>query len=373
MYTKKFSTALVFFSIASFSPAYGMETLDDADDYKWIPIRLTSGEKDNVIKLVEGERRIAIQTNPGDWTSDYGFSFPQVNHVQKLCLENIYELYSQQKERPTALDLGAGHGLMTWKMLVAGAHVTAIEGQKPTALMLQQKVRQAKPFLDSKETVKSVCKTLLGNVCDYNLNIYKTPYKVTWSGNIIHLFTPTEATAYVNNLYKITESGGYAFASVHSASKTPFMLRYFNQRKKAKEPFPGFFIVNKIHSYVYDNNTRSDRCVQVKLYEPCHIAPSDMSPIKVVDGFYQSSKAIKFDYNEVTKTYKIRCHTAMHIFDPESLSDLFKRAGFDIEGAFFMDENGKRVDKELSFVEICRNHLNVGIVARKPVSTEEKK
>lgn len=59
---------------------------------------------------------------------DYGYSQPNINPLQLECLEDIRRLYEQNgKKRIPAIDIGAATGLMSWKMIVAGAHVTAVE------------------------------------------------------------------------------------------------------------------------------------------------------------------------------------------------------------------------------------------------------
>lgn len=375
MYIKKFSTALVFFSIASFSSAYGMDTPDDLKNIRsWLSVRLHDSAEE-IQKLIDEERLITIQNNPGNWENDYGFSFPGVNDVQKSCLIEICDLYSAQNIRPSTLDSGAGHGLMSRKMIIAGGHVTAIEQQIPTAQVLQQKVMQAKPFLAPTEKVRDVCVLRTGDVCNYNIDIYKTSYKVTWSGHIIHLFPPDQVMAYVKNLFKITECGGCAFASVHSGCGEEGLIQYFLERKKAQERFPGFFVMNRIHHYQNDAKRNVDICTKVERVGPFNPAPSDMSPTKIVDGFYQDNTEPKYDIKKPLNspiTYKMKCHSATHVFDPESLSYFFKEAGFEIEDAFFIDNLGKKVHGDLTEKEMVTDKFAVGIIARKPESIEGK-
>lgn len=174
---------------------------------------------------------------------------------------------------------------------------------------------------------------------------------------------------YVQNLYKITKPGGYAYASVHSPCGQKNMIDYFLARKNTNALYPGFFVMNRIHHYRHDAKANINRCTNVERVEMFEPLSSDISPIKVVEGFYQSQQAVEFDhkFQDGANTYKVRCHSAAHMFDPDSLSYFFKEVGFEIEEAFFIDVKGKKVDRILSVEEMSNNLFGVGIVARKPL------
>jgi hypothetical protein len=96
-----------------------------------------------------------------------------------------------------------------------------------------------------------------------------------------------------------------------------------------------------------------------------------MAPGVLRDGIYKGKK-VKFNpLKPLNGTANF--HGTYHFFEPESLSCFFEKAGFVVEEAFFYGKKGKLSNNDQSEAEKLNNMLAVGIVARKPVSTEEKK
>ena len=223
----------------------------------WSPSRLTEEQRNKLKRNIEEENNLKIQKNETDKNLDFGLSFAGVNPAQLECLREIGRRYEQNETRPKCGDFGAGHGYMTWKMIVAGGDVFAVEPQDPTKADLIENVKKAVPFLKENEKIEKISRcngsSASGNVLSFDTcPAYREQYSgydITWSGNLIHLFRPSEAMAYVKNLFKITKNGGYAFATVHTACSSKDLLSYFLERKNDGIESPGYFMTNNINHW----------------------------------------------------------------------------------------------------------------------------
>jgi SAM-dependent methyltransferase len=353
-----------------------MENLNDTNDYKWIPAHLTD-KKEKIISDIKEEEKgglLSMEGKTEDWRNNYGYSWPGVNNIQAMCLEKICELYTAHHSHPSVLDVGAGYGLMTWKMMIAGGSVTAIEKQEAAANLLSLKIWQAKLILIDCKDTRNLSQLRIGDMCNYNLDVYKPDlYDVTWSGYNIHFETPAQTTAYLENLYKVTKPGGYAYASVHTvySSEDQKMIEYFLAQKSKKALHPGFLVGNQIHHYRYDQKQKINVLESEETTGPYNPAPENMSPGILHDGIYKGKK-VKFNPGKPLNG-TANFHMAYHFFEPESLSSFFEKAGFEVEDAFFYGKGGKLSGNEKSEKEKLNNMLAVGIAARKPASREEKR
>lgn len=258
---------------------------------------------------------------------------------------------------------------MAWKMIVAGGYVVADEFQEPTRQISRDTMKLAIPFLRDTEKLKDVCSSCDRNLLEFDTCLaYKKTYDVTWSGNVIHLFTPAQATAYVGNLFKITNKGGMAFGAVHAPAGTPKMIERFLEEQEAGNPFPGYLTVNKISYRSRNLLTDKKKCLGVEHVGNFPVPLTGMSIIKGIPGFYNDNQDASF--NESIKNnieyYSYRTHCAIHLFDPNSIKALLVQAGFvDVE-AFFMDSQAKRYDGPLNPKQPNDGPRGVGFSARKP-------
>ena len=382
-----------------FSGAYAME--DNYELKSWTPSRLTEEQKNDIKREIEKENHLYIQKNELDKDLDFGISFAGINPAQLECLREISKMYEQNETRPKCADFGAGHGYMTWKMIVAGGDVFAVEPQDPTRAVLIENVKKAIPFLKKEEKIEKISRcngsSKSGNVLSFDTcPAYRANYSgydVTWSGNLIHLFRRSEAIAYVENLFKITNKGGYAFATVHTACSNIELLSYFLERKKSGIESPGYFMTNNINywrQYMRPDPQRhgiliSDRSSLTRLEVipvDADLENSPLSPTMRNIGFYGGGgKKERYDVDNNSKypyddglerfyTYKFDSHNIKYFFDTDSLKSLFEKAGFITEDVFFMDTtNNTRLESPLT-LEMAesnqRRSIYVGIKAYKP-------
>lgn len=359
----------------------------------WVPknIKDNNGQLEILIKQITKEESfIAIENNETNKDLYFGFSFPRVNFAQALCLREVRDRYEKCKVRPKVADLGAGHGLMTWKQIVAGGNVFAIEHQDPTKEKMRTNVKKAIPFLSKGEKLSSISRcnntSARGNVLSFDTCVaydHKfSGYDITWSGNLIHLFTPNEATDYVKNLYKITKPGGYAFATVQAPCQNKSILSHYLKRKKSG--LSGCFMTNSINywrQYVVKNLQKPSYLLDsYSQFVQMDLSPVDKdiipeSPTIMKHGFYEGGEIERYDeddndgyYYDDDKTgnrfytYKCNSHSFKHFFDAESLKNLFESGGFIVENVFYMDGKSNTVFKaETSLDEIIFEDKEVSI------------
>lgn len=385
-----------------------METVTPAlGTNSWLPARLTNEQEANIRKIIRAEESAFIIPNPENKNYRFGRSFT-IDIPQVMCLQEICKRYELDNNiRPKVADFGAGFGLMTWKIILAGGDVFAVEPQDPTRDILMKNAKQAVPFLNRGETLKNVSRCSKVSVLDFDkCPAYKEKadhYDITWSGNLLHLFTPSEATAYVKNLYNITKPGGYAFATVHGPCISKSMLSFFLERKKANTPFPGYCVANMAEQgfryypefngapqkvmtpaevmkkpgergeFIYspldtEENWLSPTCRKEGFYrcgqEPCN-TPSNTGEV----GFFEEvyiDQILARPYHEA----ECRYHIAYHSFDRDSLKTLFEQAGFSVELSFHYHIRSNHLvesDISMDMMDTDVNHIWVGIKALKPL------
>lgn len=361
------SAILSLFSM-SISCTSSMDRIDHGNNSveSWVPSHLTETQIGQVKELIDNERSSVIEKNNSDAGRQFGFSISGVNQIQVLCLQEVKKRYEENTERPKVADFGAGHGFMTWKLIVAGADVFAVEPQEPTRKKLVENANKAKPFLKKGENLGKISRCSENNdnnnVLYFNkCSAYKNKlghYDVTWSGNLIHLFTPDEATAYVENLYKITKPGGYAFATVHAPCCNREVLSFFLKNQETGKEFPGYFMTNTItfrRQYVRPNPQRFGYLTTVGCktqFIKAECLPVDtgqasisLSPTITNPRFYeggtdqesQSDNILTDGYGDRYYTYQNYDHYTQHFFDTESFQHLFEKAQFIVEDVFYMN------------------------------------
>ena len=366
-YTKTLWAAALTASLL-FSPAKATITVEEAKEWLTPQLQLKATK---LLRIIDEERMTPIVNTPGQG-GDYGYSFAGVLPIQQRCLKEIYTRYQQGGRRPAVLDAACGHGNMTWKMIVAGGHVIADELQEPTRLLAKETVKKAIPFLAEGEKLSQVTASCGDDLLHFDTCLaYKRTYDVTWSGNLLHLFTPKDATAYVENLFKITNGGGYAFAVANTPSTYPRLIERFLEEKAAGNPFPGYLVTNKINHRVYNLITRERTGRGIELTGDFPPAPAGMSITDPIPGFYQETSN-EHRINDRTvgheTFYDYKSHCAGHYYDKESMTALFEKAGFLKVDVFFMDRFGKRYEGGLNPRNAERGPFAVGIVARKPLA-----
>lgn len=283
-------------------------------------------------------------------------------------------MYEENKEHPQSIDVGAGHGFMTWKTLLAGRKCDAVEQQEPTYQVLMQNVGKVENFLSEGETVKSLCKVIPVDFFKFkDKEDCKSKYDFCWAGNIIHLLTPSQVNDFTSILFDITKPGGVVYATVHTVSAIPSAIELFYKNKDAGIPNPGYMFLNRTIYGEYNLSTKEAVNSEVKMGDAFPISDGEeISPTIIKDGFYEH-EATKVKWSEVGRTksvvfYKVERHSAMHFFDPHSLKRIFEQGKFLVEEAYYITSDGQKVTDELQQEDLKHHKYAVAVKARKPLN-----
>lgn len=376
---------LLFATAISVTSVLAMPTARDIE--QWTPPRLHTDKNMQTIseRIYSEDISVVINADPAN-KRDYGKNFPAVTPIHEACLLEVNKRYMKAGKRPLVLDLGAGDGSMTWKMIVAGGFVYAIEGQMPTANKMQENVQKARPFLAFGETMRTVYLGYVKDVLNFNIEPYQKEYDVTWSGNLIHLMTPNQIRGYLANLYRITASGGYAFATANAPSSIPELCGFYEERLRQGVDFPGHVLVNKkIFRHIQGYRTLVDgekedckveQQLGVDIRGPFVESPVDLIPNIEMDGYHDNPLEQPFwTLHEslqpeppfmISDIIKRKAHSAMHFFDTTVFRRIFEEAGFVVEDIFYINSLLRRREDNLSIMDLGNGQYNVGIKAKKP-------
>ena len=298
-----------------------------------------------------------------------GYSFSKINPLQQICLEKIAKEYERTGKRPKVLDAGAGHGLMTWKMIGAGGHVTAIEKYRPAAEEMQKTIVNAKPCLAENEKWKDIFSPVHADLVSYDHKDRK--YYLSWSGNLLHFFTPSQIEAYMPNLFKITESGGFAFATVQAVSMNPSIVSLYKKRLEAGEKYPGYLATNRVVYRGVNEQTKQQANVGLEIIDAAEIKGNDdILPGEERYGFYGSNQKepewSSYKKENGYQIYSRKTHNFVHVFAPAQLQKIFETVGFRVEDMFYISGSGKKSLNEVSEDDLSNNPYLLGVIARKP-------
>ena len=350
------------------------------DDLKsWVPPSFHSPQ--NLEKIRE-QLEENNKPNPAEKVSKNifklaGWNFKTIDEIRKIALQEIQQKSVLRKGmRPKVADLGCGRGFMSWKIILAGGECHFFDQNKELVNVARENTQKAKSFLGKEETLETVCFPHYQCIFEMkNDKKFKNKYLITYSGNIIHFYSPKKVKEYLSILFDITEPGGLAFASVHTVlNENPFEVKLktlkfvkeleaYNDSKSKKAPFPGYMLVNGL----------KENCVSEGLdfiigAEPLDI-DADRDPILLNRGHYYSTPNKVIDEEPLlripistpdgTKEIDFSAyHCALHFFDKETLEFIFREAGFYIIDCFYMDGFGNKTD---NFME----SKSVGIKAYK--------
>jgi len=352
------------------------ESEDEVEQFKqWVPLRLHTQETlIKIANIIQEEKFTKIQNTPED-RRDYGYSFPRVNATQRDYLQSIKEMYESSHERPKTIDVGAGHGFMTWKTLLAGGRCDAVEQQNPTYQALMKNVSKAKEFLAEGETVKALCKVKPFDFFAFKEKLsYKEQYDLCWAGNIIHLLTPPQAKEFSAILFNITKPGGEIYVTAHTASTVPSAVELFYENKAKGLEYPGYMLLNKATFRRVDYLTNEEFNTKNEFGEAFPIVTGEEEvPLNFEkNGLYGDEQTsvnwIRVEEDSTGHLVKRYSHSTVHFFDPESLSYIIQATGFDIAEAYYLGNNGERVTSDLSQEDLKQNRYAVAVKAKRPLN-----
>jgi SAM-dependent methyltransferase len=339
---------------------------------QWLPSHLHTSE-DIIKSQIRQEKRSATMIDNPQERRDFGFSIEGLNPAMTQCLFKIKERFEMTEQRPAVLDAGAGIGNMTWKMITAGGHVTAVEKQMKTAVQLPSSIVKAKPFLREREGIKPTFKLFTGDVLEYLL-ADTSKYYLSWSGLLLHFLNPTQAQDYVAKLFAVTENGGYAFATVNPPCGDPKVVEFYNDREGKGDDFPGYCVIVKRKKSTYFAETDETKGEATEILEVSSIRRSDNNlPGKVVYGTYKkpTSEAVPEVISHTPGSTGITVanyyeHIYKHFFGPKALENLFVKAGFVTEDLFYIGPRGKIPLTKMDADTLFGGYYFLAIIAQKP-------
>lgn len=372
-----FRLFFVILSLFSFCTSSGSvhAFLVDIEDIKpWVPTRLSTPVSLKKIQdIILEEKQVVTKVDKSEGRREFGFSAPGLDSLKIQCLSIIKARYETTGKRPLILDAGAGHGYMSLKMIIAGGHVTAQEKQQATAVELQKTIGKVKSFLGENENFKSVCKLIVGDASNFKDNPaypQTVHYYLTWSGLLLHFFTPSQAEDYVYNLFKITDNGGYAFATVNPPCTDPKIVSFYKQQEEKGVDFPGYLVINKKITGTYTASTDTQQDVPEIVNVEAPKLKDKALPGQVKYGSYGKEipeiqcKVISSDKNQTIAEYEE--HTFKHLMGPNVLKRLFEKAGFKIEDLYYIGETGQIPADKMSDELLSKGAYFLAIMAKKP-------
>lgn len=317
-------------------------TISAADaPYEWVLPKIAA----KVQELVEQEHPLIIPPEEELGQMRLGVNWSGINYLQRLCLKDIHDTFLMNHETPVSVfDIGAGFGLMSWKMIAAGADVTASSNNR---FLIDQISRSlAKNF-------KELC---LGNLSirvffDFmkiheNMN---SRFQIAWSGQNLHLYDPRQVKDYVQKIYSALKPGGRVYLTTLTPSYDPVELDHYlygktktflKENKSAYDKFPGYFVRNMVElRYLKPDYTRVKelRLVNTEFLHPVF----HFNPEQRIIGYWgqpQLSDELKIWTSPKTKNVIFKeFHIASHKFDDETLVRVFEKVGFIVNEIFYFD------------------------------------
>jgi hypothetical protein len=356
---------LIFQSFASDHADYSW--LQDEQLKKWVPAKFHDHASLEKIKDQNEPCSLLLPLKPlaGAVQQDHGSCYNFLTPLEQMMLEEIRAQNTANRgQRPLIADLGAGMGYMSWKMIVAGGQCYAVELDRERAKQACTNSLKAREFLDEGETLKSCFKGFNQDVLTFGRKSeYEDFFALTYSGNILHFFTPAQAQQYVKMLFNITQEEGLAFARVH-VPNTPETLEQFNKAKKANKPFPGYMLMNLLTIQI-DSNEMNYSFNNVLGYPKRKLDPALIYPGHYEPSQRQAPKYSRIPLRELSiegqKVPALVQHRTVHYFDKETLSSVFRNVGFKVEECFY-------IDNQTCITESFDKAASVCIKARKIVN-----
>lgn len=313
----------------------------------WLGQKSSQALKQEAFKLVNQERKERLLKDRNTDT-DYGYSFPGVTSLDLSCLSEIRTDFEKTGNRPMVLDIGAGFGSMTWKILAAGAQVDAIELQAATANELNKRLQGMNTALWNGQSLDELLNVQTGDALEIlQGDDYKAKYDYVWCSHVIHFMTPAQIETLKQRLNQVLKPGGKIFMRANYVYQFNFCdaNRYvqaaYQQAIKSNSICPGFMTINMATLI----DPLQDQIVDYKLLSAYNQEQMTANGIPLAVNAYCKGKlagsAQAYDFKEVfsgsfsrlayPNVYSVnKFYQTMNLFDPEIAEITFKQAGFDI-------------------------------------------
>lgn len=369
-----------------------VEAYPNGKEHEWLPTDITDSQKAKIFEILEHEH-ISVPTledhdgvlgflgNPS--SIDYGYSWSASDELRQSVLREVNRRAHMLGRRPRVLDLGAGRGLMAWKLILAGANYTGLESQKRSVEDLVRRLDQAKEFLKPGETLKTVSKVITGDLSRWvdliskNPALKPEPFDIIFMGDFLHFLTPEQINQAMPILASLLAPGGELFIIADSPSlfsrgipswpKSGRIVEVFFQNRANGYEFPGSLIMNILNpgelnfveesgdiiSLHYGDRTFQEGChsshplVQAQPTLPGetrlgHIGVPE--PATLMASCCSQSPAKKIGNGRVVMSFVSATKRAFHVFDSAILTQVMQNAGLTVVDAYYTTDEGHRAE-----------------------------
>jgi SAM-dependent methyltransferase len=313
----------------------------------WLNPRAPHELIQNTTSQIASETRERLFKDFGS-TIDYGYSFPGLNEMGQVCLEDIRDQFQASGKRPRVADIGAGFGNMTWKLLAAGAAVDAFELQAPTAKELHRRLQDMELHFWEGASLKDILSIVVGDAISALKNPkFSEKYDFIWLGSILHFLTPTDLKKLNHIFQQVLKPNGKVFAETNTLTMFSWLTNYsilqtaYDLAKMKKLEFPGFLVMNAA-TLIDDTIDKvvASTCVSVLDTEdmarhaiPCQVNAYGKNHLGAVDvNINEKCLSIFRSFFDFDPTHEYRInpfHQVMHLLDETTALDIFTAAGFE--------------------------------------------
>ena len=324
------------------------------DIAEWLSPKSRSSLIDAIYIQITSETKERLIRNTGS-NIDYGYSFPGLNDTKVSCLKDVRQHYENTKKRAKVLDIGAGFGSMTWKLLTAGAEVDAFEIQAPTAAELASRIRQMNPYFWEEDNLDEILHIFPENALVSLLSdSFTEKYDFIWISQVLHFLTPIEVQKLSVIFQRILKPGGKIFAesnciiSFNSIDPEHVLQHAYENAKQKNLPFPGFLAINAstlinksinkvvdqtfINTYDQEEMQRFNIPLQVNAYGANYLGPIEIN--YSIDKFVDTRRKYPSDHIFVIN----RFHQVMNFLDEETIKSCFGHSDNDCD-CYILDHN----------------------------------
>ncbi len=295
---------------------------------KFSPVELAK-----IDALIHGKQSREIPFDPATNNRDFGFSFSTPSATQILLTAAIRVMAN-----PTCYDIGSGHGTMSMMMVFAGGNVTAVEQNEAVveAANLEIRGHLIKIPEDVKRKIEYLSKLSIhqGDALDLeNKTLYPDDLQINVCNlsRFLHFLPPEQVSPFLKGLFEKMAPGGGVYAQVHSASDSPLLVQSFFKEKQGGRAFPGHLRV----SYNLQNQVTAVVTAQ------------------------------ETDLPGTCSDNKGTTQRILHYFDPDTLRQCFKSAGFEVIIASYVDDHGGFAPNA-SQADLGARHYDTSVIAFKP-------
>lgn len=337
---------------------------------------------DVALQIMGTEKREPL-INYNEDAEDYGFSFPVLDGVKFSSLNDIRANFEKTGVRIVVADVGSGLGVLTWKLLSAGAEVDAIDIQKPLARELHKRLCSYDKVLWDGVPLREILHIYAGDVLKlFAKETFNNKYDVIWLSQVIHFMTPEQIALLRSYFSRVLKPGGKVFIQANHTKQLEawdpgnYIQSSYEDAILNGIETPGFMAINAVHLLDLTEG-------QQKITRVCsayNLKQMSVNGIPVVvnttgTGLIGSltNKEVEeqlIEYINPEHQYSIDLfHTVIHLFEPTIIKNLFQQDDFEVEAFNFDVKKGKKIPERAAFPIAS---TVVGLLQKKTLSAEDE-